>query len=68
MVRFPQGDFAVITYPVTLDGTAFSLWEILQLNAATEIAGAFGAKKEAPQADPLAMMGGMNMGGGMTGA
>lgn len=67
MVRFPQGDFAVITYPVTLDGTAFSLWEILQLNAATEIAGAFGAKKEAPQADPLAMMGGMNMGGGMTG-
>ena len=69
----PQQDFAVITYPVSLDGTAFSLWEIVQLQAATEIAGAFGAKQEPAGSamDPMAMMGGgmnmngMNMGGGM---
>ncbi len=66
MIRFPQQDFAVITYPVSLDGTAFSLWEIMQLQAATEIAGAFGAKQESAGSamDPMAMMGGgMNMNG-----
>ncbi len=80
MVRFPQQDFAVFTYPVTMDGTAFSLWEIVQLKAATDIAQAFGAGSDSPPqtVDAMSMMGmgssqggnpmgGMNMGqmGGM---
>lgn len=44
MVRFPQSDFTLITYPITVDGTAFSLWEIVQLQASIDIAKAFGAK------------------------
>jgi flagellar motor switch protein FliN/FliY len=31
MIRFPQQDFCVITYPVTIDNSPFSLWEIIPI-------------------------------------
>ena len=74
MVRFPQGDFAAITWPVTLDGSAFSMWEIIPSSMASEIANALsggssqgsGMAASSMGADPLA---GMGMGGmqGMSG-
>ncbi len=45
MVRFPQQDFVVVTYPVNLDGTAFSFWEIMPLQTAIDISNAFGASQ-----------------------
>ncbi|HKL86974.1 MAG TPA: flagellar motor switch protein FliN [Treponemataceae bacterium] len=53
MVRFPQQDFIVITYPITLDGVAFSFWEILPWQISVDIANAFGGA----QTDPLAALG-----------
>ncbi len=72
MVRFPQGDFSVFTYPVNLDGSAFSLWEIIPYQMALDIAGAFGASaSDAVQASgsaPDALAGlGMGQMGGMQG-
>ncbi len=69
MVRFPQGDFAVFTYPVNLDGSAFSLWEIIPYQMSVDIAGAFGgASTDASMAaagsnDALAGLGMGQMGG-----
>jgi flagellar motor switch protein FliN/FliY len=57
MVRFPQGDFAVFTYPVNLDGAAFSLWEIMPSAIALGIAKAFGARDSEP--DPLSSLSSM---------
>lgn len=72
MVRFPQGDFAVFTYPVTLDGAAFSLWEIIPYSMAQQIATAFGAPGKAAASEATAGMAagasmgmGQSMGGGM---
>jgi len=69
MVRFPRDDFAVFTYPVSLDGSAFSLWEIIPHTMAVEIANAFGASRSdaaspsmGDQGGAGANMGGMNMG------
>jgi len=65
MVRFPQGDITVFTYPVNIDGSAFSLWEVIPYQMAIDIASAFGGRAtEAPAAaDPLAGMGMQQMGG-----
>ncbi len=77
MVRFPQQDFAVFTYPVNIEDGAFSLWEIVPVAAATAIARAYGAQDASSQGDvmgamspgmdamqqPQAGMGSMNMGG-----
>lgn len=60
MVRFPQNDFTVFTWPVTLDGTAFSLWEVMPSSTAGEIAKAFGATP--PDAKAGAGMGASAMG------
>ena len=72
MVRFPQGDFTVFTYPVNLDGSAFSLWEIIPYQMALDIAGAFGASAsevlQAQGSAPDALAGlGMGQMGGMQG-
>lgn len=74
LVRFPQQDFVLFTYPVTLDDSAFSLWEIIPASVASEMANAFGAAP-VPPAQPGMMgaannqMAGGNMGfsGGMQG-
>lgn len=71
MVRFPQGEFALFSYPVSLDGTTYTLWEAIAGAAAGQISSALG-KGSAPAApvqsmpqQPVmnAMGGGMNMGG-----
>lgn len=69
MIRFPQQDFAVFTYPVTLDGSLFSLWEIIPYATAGEIANAFGggATESGMGVDPMAAMGMNGMSGGMAG-
>ena len=76
MVRMPQGTFALFTYPVTLDGEAFTLWEAVNSSVADGMATALGGGTKAAQAavqasmgfsqQPVAnasMGGGMNMGG-----
>ena len=71
MVRFPQGEFALFSYPVSLDGTTYTLWEAIAGGAAGQISSSLG-KGSAPAApvqsmpqQPVmnAMGGGMNMGG-----
>lgn len=75
MVRIPQGTFALFTYPFTLDGQAYTLWEAVSSEVAEGIANALGggnasqtqngANMQAmPGAQPqMNQMGGMNMGG-----
>lgn len=62
MVRFPQQDFAVFTYPVNIEDGAFSLWEIVPQSAAVSIAKAYGAQDASSQGD---VMGSMPAGMGM---
>jgi len=62
MVRFPRDDFAVFTYPVSLDGSAFSLWEIIPYTMAGEIANAFGGTRNDGATQSMGDQGGMNMG------
>ena len=79
MVRMPQGTFALFTYPVTLDGEAYTLWEAVSSSVADGMAVALGGGTAA-QATPVggasftqqpmmgaqsmgAPVGGMNMGG-----
>ena len=70
MVRFPQGDFALCTYPLTLDGEAFTLWECIAGNVAEKMCNALGGGVEdlsSPAMDMGSPMGGMSqpMGGSM---
>jgi len=75
MVMFPQQDFALVSYPLSLESENFTLWEIMGGDTAEGITNAFGANVvEEPAAldmaasDPsmgMAGMGGMaapNMG------
>ncbi|HHU37223.1 MAG TPA: flagellar motor switch protein FliN [Treponema sp.] len=59
MIRFPQQDFVVFTFPVTIGEAAFSIWEIMSYQIAMEIAKAYGAVDEVPNAG----MGQMDMTG-----
>lgn len=43
MVMFPQGDFSLTSYPLTLDGNAYTLWEIIGGDASEKISNALGA-------------------------
>ena len=79
MIRFPQQDFAVFQYSIGIEGSSYPLWEIMQYQAAVDLARAFGASdssadigaQPAGAPDPAAAMnmGGMNMAGmnGMNG-
>ena len=42
MIRMPQGTFACFTYPVTVDGEQFTLWEAVSGSAADGMARALG--------------------------
>ena len=42
MVRFPQGTFALFSYPFTLDGQSYTLWEAVSSEVAEGIAKALG--------------------------
>ena len=59
MIRFPQQDFVVFTFPVTIGEAAFSIWEIMSYQIAMEIAKAYGAVDEVASAG----MGQMDMTG-----
>ena len=71
MIMFPQGEFALTSYPLTLDGKAYTLWECLGGDAAEGITKALGGQAEEPLAPidiPTGGVGGMNvsaMGGAM---
>ena len=42
MVRIPQGSFALFSYPLTLDGQSYTLWEAVSSDVAEGIAKALG--------------------------
>ena len=70
MVRIPQNTFALFTYPVTLDGTPYTIWEAIAGEAAVQIGkaygaddGAAGALNAADMASMQSLAGGMPMGG-----
>ena len=42
MIMFPQGDFVLSSYPLTLDGKAYTLWECLSGDAAEKVSNALG--------------------------
>lgn len=66
VVRFPQGEFALFSYPVVLDGTEYTLWEAIAGGAANQISSTLaGGGASAPvQTMSQPVMGGgmMNMG------
>ncbi|MCR5385769.1 MAG: flagellar motor switch protein FliN [Treponema sp.] len=70
MVRIPQNTFALFTYPVTLDGTPYTIWEAIAGEAAVQIGKAYGADdggagalSAADMASMQSLTGGMPMGG-----
>ncbi len=79
MVRFPAGSFALITYPISVDGNAYSMWEIFSSDVAANITNTLGGKSAGGDAgigglsasemqsmtSMSSPMGGMNMGTGM---
>jgi len=71
MVMFPQGDFAVTTYPLTLEGNAYTIWECLGGDVAEKFITALGGGVEEAEmlgaSDPMGGAGLGNMGamGGM---
>jgi flagellar motor switch protein FliN/FliY len=62
MVMFPMGDFALFSYPLTLDGNAYTLWECISGDAAEKICNALGGNNESAD-DAASLLGGMDMGG-----
>ena len=48
LVRMPQGNFVLFTYPLTLGGTPFTLWEAVSGNVAEGMATALGGGTSAP--------------------
>ncbi|MBO7136011.1 MAG: flagellar motor switch protein FliN [Spirochaetaceae bacterium] len=40
MVRYPQGDFVLFTFPITVDGQTYQLWEAISNNVAFNISNA----------------------------
>ena len=52
MVHFPQGSFVLFSYPLTIDGSVYTLWEIMGEEVAKSLIVAFGGgKQETPKAD-----------------
>ncbi len=71
MVKFQASKFALATYPVSVDGSAFSLWEIFAADVANGIAKAIGGGQDNTasagglSAEEMQSMVGGAMGGGM---
>ncbi|MBO7638493.1 MAG: flagellar motor switch protein FliN [Treponema sp.] len=55
MVRMPQGAFALFTYPLTVDGSPFTLWEAVSSGVANGMATALGGgpAPASPAASPV---------------
>ena len=56
MIMFPQGDFVLTSYPLTLDGKAYTLWECLSGDASEKISNALGGGASAED-DSMASLG-----------
>ena len=73
MVKFQSSKFALATYPVSVDGSAFSLWEIFAADVANGISKALGGGQDAStgglSAEEMQSMigGGSGMGGAAMG-
>lgn len=75
MIRMPQGKFALFTYPITLDGNPYTLWEAVSGSVGEGMTNALGGGQSAQPAQNAAMnsgfqaqpmgMGQMNQMGGM---
>ncbi|MCQ2589506.1 MAG: flagellar motor switch protein FliN [Treponema sp.] len=69
MIMFPQGEFILTGYPLTLDGNAYTLWEILGGDVSEKMSNALGGNKveEIPmmEAAPMSQNNQMNMGNQM---
>ena len=65
MIMFPQGDFVLTSYPLTLDGKAYTLWECLSGDAAEKISNALGGGGAAAGGDDSMASLGMDALGGM---
>lgn len=65
MVRMPQNKFALFTYPITIDGTTFNLWEAVSSSVADGMARALGggAAPVTPAQDAASLGMGAMMGG-----
>lgn len=57
MIRMPQGTFACFTYPVTVGGEQFTLWEAVSGSAADGMARALGGGSKPAAAQPAASAG-----------
>ena len=65
MIRMPQNSFALFTFPVTVDGNPYTLWEAVGAPVAEGMVKALGGGEQAASAGMgAAAMGGMSMGGG----
>ena len=66
MVMFPQGNFVLSSYPLTLDGAAYTVWECMGGEVAEKICNALGVA-DAPEelGSPVGMTEMPGMGGGM---
>lgn len=62
MVRFPQGEFALFSYPVVLDGAEYTLWEAIAGGAADQISSTLAGGGASA---PVQNMSQPTMGGGM---
>jgi len=67
IIRIPQNSFALFSYPLTLDGQGYTLWEAVGGEAAEQISRALGGKTGSDQQKPGAadMSAAGNMAGGM---
>jgi flagellar motor switch protein FliN/FliY len=54
MVRMPQNTFALFSYPVTVDGSPFTLWEAVSSAVADGMAKALGGGEQPQAASPAA--------------
>ncbi len=63
MIRIPQNTFALFSYPLSLDGQGYTLWEAVDGSAASKMAGALGGGEKpaaaAPAPQDMAAPGGM---------
>ena len=65
MIRIPQNKFALFSYPLTLEGQGYTLWEAIGGEASEQISNAYGGNASAeleslsPMAD-MGALGGMN--------
>ena len=69
MVRIPQNAFALFTYPITLDGQPYTIWEAIAGDTAVSIAKAYGSESDMSTGalSPADMASMQSLAGGMPG-